>query len=253
MAVDFLFGQALAHCDHRINKRFDGYYTLQLMTAGEVSLKIGQRNWQLSGPWVWSCYPGVNISFHPANPQGTWNHRYIAFRGEIISRWISAGIYPIEPQKLPSGIDLVNRFDSMLSLFLSHDSFSQIRASHLLQGILLDLQLASKQMMPDSLVERAIAILHESDYRLGCKELAMRLDVSTRTMQRRFLSAIGETPGGHILRYRHSRAKRLLAETTLPIKRIAEQLGYRDIFFFTRQFSGMAGVSPGQYRRSCLG
>jgi YesN/AraC family two-component response regulator len=36
----------------------------------------------------------------------------------------------------------------------------------------------------------------------------------------------------------------------LPIKTIAEQLGYRDVSFFTRQFRLVTGVPPATFRRS---
>jgi AraC-like DNA-binding protein len=42
----------------------------------------------------------------------------------------------------------------------------------------------------------------------------------------------------------------MLAGTELPIKTIARQLGYSDVFFFSRQFTGHTGISPAAYRRN---
>jgi len=38
-------------------------------------------------------------------------------------------------------------------------------------------------------------------------------------------------------------------ESTDPIKQIAEQVGYNDAFFFSRDFKRYTGVSPKNYRR----
>jgi len=41
-----------------------------------------------------------------------------------------------------------------------------------------------------------------------------------------------------------------LGETNLPIKEIAERLGYNDVYFFSRQFRKQMGVPPAAYRKS---
>ena len=45
-----------------------------------------------------------------------------------------------------------------------------------------------------------------------------------------------------------SRARQLLAETGLTISQIAEALGFRDVFFFSRQFTQRTGQTPSAYR-----
>jgi AraC-like DNA-binding protein len=42
----------------------------------------------------------------------------------------------------------------------------------------------------------------------------------------------------------------LLTETDLPLKAVAERLGYDSVYFFARQFRQIAGVPPGVFRRS---
>jgi YesN/AraC family two-component response regulator len=41
----------------------------------------------------------------------------------------------------------------------------------------------------------------------------------------------------------------LLAETELTITEIADALGYRDVFFFTRQFRQVAATPPARFRK----
>ena len=37
--------------------------------------------------------------------------------------------------------------------------------------------------------------------------------------------------------------------TDLPVKEIAEQLGYSDVYFFTRQFHRYIGLPPAKFRK----
>lgn len=253
LALDFLYGQAVARCDHHIDKVFEGYYTLQCMTSGALALSIGERNWQLEGAWLWSCYPGPQIRFHAVEAKTTWNHRFIAFRGPRVQEWAASGLFPIEPQPLPAHADIVARFDELLATPVAGDALAPLQATHLLEGILLALASARRRPPADPLVTQALTHLQESAYHGDCDELASLLGVSPRTLRRRFTAATGQSPQQHLLQHRLSRARQLLAETGLPIKQIARQLGYSDVFFFTRQFAQLTGVPPARYRQSCAG
>ena len=70
------------------------------------------------------------------------------------------------------------------------------------------------------------------------------------TLRRRFRLAIGQSLHEWVLQRRLARARQLLGETNRPIKAIAAELGYNDVFFFSNQFRQHAGVSPAAYRKS---
>jgi AraC-like DNA-binding protein len=87
-----------------------------------------------------------------------------------------------------------------------------------------------------------------SDYQPRQQELARILHLSARTLNRRLADE-----GTHFrelgLQSRHRRACRLLAESDLPIIRIALQLGYQDGANFTRAFRRSFGLSPIDFRK----
>ncbi len=47
------------------------------------------------------------------------------------------------------------------------------------------------------------------------------------------------------------RARNLLGSTPLPLKAVAAAVGFRNEFYFNRQFTQVCGVPPGEYRESC--
>lgn len=65
-----------------------------------------------------------------------------------------------------------------------------------------------------------------------------------------FAAVTGLRPQAFIVRARLDRARHLLAETPLNITEIATALGYRDVYFFSRQFRAKCGLTPTEYRRS---
>ena len=255
--LTFLYGDSVPRCTHRIDKHFVGYHTLQYMSAGAVELSVGPRKFRMEGRWFWSAYPGPRIAFHPAPSHRTWRHRYIAFRGPLVERWRSDGLFPIEPQLAPEDEEFGPTFDEMLQRSARTDRLDHLRAAHLLEGMLIRLAEARARagVRP--------AWLREATQRLGSvatrgdpanyDAVASQLGMAESTLRRRFRQATGLPPHEFVLQARVAEARRLLGETERPIKSIAQELGYRDVYFFSRQFKKLAGVPPAMYRKSRQG
>ena len=98
---------------------------------------------------------------------------------------------------------------------------------------------------PDSLLECAVVEIRRRAGRVNIDALATQLDVSRRTLERRFLAEIGLTPK------RWCRLARFQAAMTAMEARggrgwadFAQYLGYADQAHFSREFSEFAGVPP---------
>lgn len=254
----FLHGQCVPRCTHHIEKLFRDYQTLQYMSGGGVELAIGDHTHQLRGRHFWSCFPGPLIRFHAAPGHPHWSHRYIAFRGPLVPRWTADGLFPVPaPQRPPHGRDYARRFDALLTLSTRTDRFSHLRAIHHLESILLDLAEARTQTpTTHPWLSRAMDQLStaaDGDSPVDYDALAAKLGMAGSTFRRRFRDATGTPPHVYLLQCRTAAARRLLAETDLSIKEVAARLHYTDVYFFSRQFKQLAGVSPGVYRKSRQG
>jgi AraC-like DNA-binding protein len=81
------------------------------------------------------------------------------------------------------------------------------------------------------------------------EELAALAGSSVPHFFRRFRKATGATPLDWLRRERISEAKRRLSQSRNSIRAIAEELGYGDQFYFSRDFKKLVGLSPRHYRR----
>ena len=81
-------------------------------------------------------------------------------------------------------------------------------------------------------------------------DLARAAAVSPSYLIRLFKRQLETTPHDYLLRYRISRAKELLAETTLTSAVIAERVGFTSESNFSYRFKQMVGQGPRAYRQS---
>jgi AraC-like DNA-binding protein len=80
--------------------------------------------------------------------------------------------------------------------------------------------------------------------------LAARAGISPSHFFALFKRQIGCAPIDYFIHLRMQHACRLLDETTLNVKEVADALGYDDPFYFSRVFKAVNNVSPSQYRLS---
>jgi transcriptional regulator GlxA family with amidase domain len=123
-----------------------------------------------------------------------------------------------------------------------------IDASH--TGQLPYLPLLTETKHADSVVERAQHWLQKHMARdIRISDLARAIAVSERTMARRFVAAIGQTPLEYLQAVRLQAARAMLETGDTPVQSIAAQVGYSDASSFSRLFRLGVGLSPGSYRR----
>lgn len=85
---------------------------------------------------------------------------------------------------------------------------------------------------------------------LTVDDLSREASISTSQLIRLFRRQLGTTPHSYLTRYRITRAKELLAETSLPVADIARTVGFSSDSNFSYRFGQVVGQSPSAYRAS---
>lgn len=83
---------------------------------------------------------------------------------------------------------------------------------------------------------------------LSVSALATQVNITPRTLNRRFQSALNLRPIEYIQAVRIEQAKRLLESRDVSIKSLADQVGYSDISSFTRLFKRATELTPKEYQ-----
>lgn len=136
-------------------------------------------------------------------------------------------------------------------------------ATQLFGALLRDLdeeRLPPSSPIPIGTDRRHIELISEAATRINespqdapsLEELSSRAGYTKDHFARVFKKVLGQTPQDYLIHARVRRARQLLVESSLSIKEIACALGYRDVYFFSRQFKLKMGMTPSEARRRGL-
>lgn len=104
--------------------------------------------------------------------------------------------------------------------------------------------------IPDRAVAQAVRFIAENACRgLTVAEVLPHAAVSRAQLERKFRQFLGRSPQAEIRRVQVASIRKYLAETDLPLKRIAELAGFDYLEHMCVVFRRLTGEAPGAYRR----
>ncbi|WP_128893633.1 AraC family transcriptional regulator [Longirhabdus pacifica] len=79
-------------------------------------------------------------------------------------------------------------------------------------------------------------------------DLAKRANLSPRYFSIKFKEIVGKPLQQYVIEARIDRAEHLLYYAGMNVSEVAEALGYKDVYFFSRQYKKFKGMSPSKVR-----
>lgn len=92
---------------------------------------------------------------------------------------------------------------------------------------------------------------HIKDADLSVGMIAEGLEMSESHLSHVFKKETSYTINAYITRFRMREAMRLLSDCKVKVYTVAEQVGYRDITYFSSVFKKIVGVNPSEYQDRC--
>ncbi len=106
-------------------------------------------------------------------------------------------------------------------------------------------------MVLSGTLREALLVMAEARYRMRVKGVVDHVDVSRRTLERRFRSETGKSPGTHVREVR-SRIADLLLYVQVPVGRAAGTLGFARPGSFREEVKRRTGMTPSERARYLL-
>jgi AraC-like DNA-binding protein len=244
--------------DYRVERDHLPGHDFLLCLSGSGFILTGNRRFKVEASemaWISGYHPHA----HWANPVDPWELLWLRVDGPAMEETCNMLSVPRLPVFSGISIDSLGK------------EFRRILTAMKLRPLALDailnaavaeiLALLCENRQAEPLDSFGVFSGDSADVREALTKMALypdrpwRVDALARLCRlsephfyRKFKQATGSTPIDWLRRERINHARRRLLESGDPIKQIAEQVGYNDPFFFSRDFKRYTGVAPKNYR-----
>jgi AraC family transcriptional regulator len=251
-----------SHCEFETHSH--SVFVVSALLAGRMTGSIGKGQFELSAGEV--ALTGVGQDHSAAGSE---------------AEFVSIGVSPVLVNELVSEIGLVRTADIVFRasvvtdeaiIRLAREIATEISGEQLGRSAMLEAQVRqlvihllrnhltvrkseqielSRAGLVDRRLRRAIEFMHDNfDRELALEEIALAAYLSEYHFARLFKQITGVTPHVYLANIRLERARKLLAETALPISEIASAVGYQSQSHFTKMFKSVTGVTPRVFREA---
>jgi ligand-binding sensor protein/AraC-like DNA-binding protein len=127
---------------------------------------------------------------------------------------------------------------------------AQVHIERLL-GMVLDEVLRSRPQRRPDLRDLLNDIARHPNRAISLTEAAAATHWSPGHLSKLFKSVTGYTFVSYVTAWRISRAQLMLASTQMPVQKVAAELDFNQVNYFSRVFRAHTGVTPSEFRRQC--
>jgi transcriptional regulator GlxA family with amidase domain len=169
---------------------------------------------------------------------------HIRGMGEAPPLWLAIGLQFLQQEMStarPGQQAIINRLGDILFMECLRDHVSALpeRSGNWLSAL------------KDRALSAALACMHQNPAQnWSVPELAQQACLSRSAFAERFGQVLGEPPLTYLTRHRMRLAARQLVSSTLPVSRVATQVGYASEAAFSQAFKREYGLSPSAWRQN---
>ncbi len=247
-------GHMVGGADHRVKREhFPGHELIYCLSGQGYVRVAGVTHRVGAGELVWiNCH---HPHEHGAVAEDPWEVYWVRMEGPRLEQMCT--MLSVQAWPVLSGVGRTEVEPVFREIFaqMSSDAPESAPLIHAAAARLLAVACCARQGSPAEAavpaplrkaVERMRLFYFESQ---TVGELAALVGMSASHFARVFKATFGTSPIDWLRRERISQAKRRLVETQDAIQWIAQEVGYHDRFFFSKDFKKLTGFTPREYRR----
>jgi AraC-like DNA-binding protein len=229
----------------------DEFVALYITKGGGIFSSNETADIRIRSGDVLMISPGQWHRYRP-DPATGWEEFWVTFDGPVADTWRSEGFFAHTKTVIATNMQLEveENFERLIHLAKRQPYAPYLMAGlcHGIVGAALSISNSKTMDEGDRRLLAAAEYLRNHATTVDLAWLARQHGMSPSTFRRRFHDHFDCSPVAYLAMQRIAAAKRYLAETDLPLKRIAQQLGYSTEFYFMRVFKQHTGFTPTEWR-----
>lgn len=237
-------------------RSLEGFY-LVYIPAGSGKFETNTKLYEINPGDTMLIYDKDWHRYQP-NPTTGWEEYWIGFDSKHLRNHVVPDLFPNKESHLKQigyHEDILIVFNHLLKLASNRSEF----ANKILFGYLLQLLAYFSNQQKNKIhtnrteyvIEKSVHTIRQNiSYHIDFKELTQLFNISYSQFRKIFKKETGLSPQQYLINERIECAKRLLVNTELTLKEIAEKSGFNSIHYFSRIFKQKTGQSPSTKRHS---
>ncbi len=238
-----------------------GSYALILMVAGEGYYRDATGNISDLRPGdAVVVFPDLAHAYGP-KPGTDWTQIYYVFTGAQFDLWRDSGL--LRPEDPVLRLGSADYWQQRLLAVVKGEPLAAAGAPlrslgrflEVLAEMLATHRESGREPGRDSWYEKSLRLLGHRGASgwLTSHDVARAVGLSYENFRKRFAQTSGESPGVYQKRRRLDWACAAIYHGEHSIKQIADELGFCDVFHFSKAFKQGVGTTPSEYRRRVRG
>ena len=246
-------GYYYTNYDYRIEREDYHNYMLFYICDGRLSLRSGSQTMVASAGQVGFLNCHEPHEYHTiGNTEFVWLHLDGSNTADFYQQAVQMhGGFVFDT---PYAEQIKNGIYEIVFAFRNEQTLSEVRLSQKLYTLLVaTVDTASQeagQAEENDTVSKAMHFIQEQYMNpISLLDVATHVNMSQFHFSRLFKKDCGYSPHEYLILTRLNRAKHLLKTTGLPVKVIAQKVGYQNVSSFTNAFTDRVGISPTLFRK----
>ena len=249
---------------HSIDSRWDiednyPYYCLNFLLSGETILEIGDEKFTVLPNQFFLIPPNTPVHYYSKDAVNEVEVYWINFYGKDCEELIAMTNFSKNPVlSLPMRIraSILSNFKEAINL-CSHSHIQGIICNQLLSNIIKTLLLNSKLFLESTPrkkltdFDKIITLIntHLFNPELNATFICNQCYITPEHLSRLFKKNMNLHFSSYVNTERIKKASALLLDTDYPLVKIAELVGYGDVYYFCKIFKKYRLMTPTEYRK----
>ena len=246
----------ISYCDgsYRIQRDSAYTYVLEYVTQGTGTVHFKDQVFHPRAGDVYFLHQRMKHDYY-SDARDPWTKLWFNVRGTLLDHLVQA-------YGLSDFCYLENAGPALLEIFkkgihaakIANQRKDSLKIHFTIAPVVLQILMAisvirKTDTMPDIVKRIKEYIDHHFSGPLSLKDICHEAGRSPSQATRLFKKEIGLSPYSYVLERRVNEAKFLLRDSVMPIKNIAEQIGFSDEYHFSSYFKKRSGFSPLAWRK----
>ncbi len=242
---------------HAFGPYMRDHYLVHYVESGKGIFCVNNKVYNVGAGEIFFIVPHV-ITYYEADMREPWKYKWIGIRAEAAGEIFSlAGISQKNPV-VRVGKNVSEAIDHMLDAAQNgkNNEIEFVACAYSFFSELLKNKKDEQHHLENSqiYVEKAVGFIRQYIYRkITVSELAAFVNVDRSYLSGIFKKYTGLPPQKYIMEMKMKTACEYLESTDYDIGKIANSVGYEDLFVFSHAFKSVMGMSPKKYRTAICG